>query len=101
VGSQISTGREDFAGGSTVLPALNEGLEIELSDFEAENATLKGDSLWKVVEIVIGGFPTVLKVGYMCLFMSFGRILLQGSILRNLFCPMRHQVDLQKVGVSI
>jgi hypothetical protein len=34
---------EGFAGGSAVLPMLSEGLEIELSDFEAENATLKGD----------------------------------------------------------
>ena len=42
-GSQISTEREDFAGGSAVLPTLSEGLEIELSDFEPEDATLKGD----------------------------------------------------------
>jgi hypothetical protein len=45
-GSQISTAREDFAGGSAVLPTLSEGMEIELSDFEAEDATLKGDYLW-------------------------------------------------------
>jgi hypothetical protein len=50
-GSQIRTGREDFACGSVVLPTLSEGLEIELSDFEAEDATLKGDSMWQVVEI--------------------------------------------------
>jgi hypothetical protein len=54
---------------------LSEGLEIELSDFEAKNATLKGDYLWQLVEIVIGGVPTVLEVGYMCLFISLGRIL--------------------------
>jgi hypothetical protein len=47
-------------------------LEIELSDFEAENATLKGDDVWQVVEIVIGGVPTILEVGFMCLFMSLG-----------------------------
>jgi len=41
----ISTGREDFTGGSAVLPTLSESWEIELSDFEAENATLKGDYL--------------------------------------------------------
>jgi len=37
----------------------------------------------------------------MCLFMSLGRIQLQGSILTNLFGPMRHQVDLRKVEVGI
>jgi len=100
-GSQISTGREDLAGGSAVLPTLSEGLEIELSDFEAENATLKGDYLWQVVEIVIGGVPTVLEVRFMCLFMSLGRILLQGSVSTNLFGPVRHYVDLPKVEVSI
>ena len=100
-GSQISTGRKDFAGGSTVLLTLSEGLEIELSDFEAEDATLKGDYLWRVVEIVIGGVPTVLEVCFMCLFMSLGRILLQGSISTNLCSPMRHQVDLRKVEVGI
>jgi hypothetical protein len=76
-------------------------LEIELSDFEAENATLKGDYLWQVVEIVIGGVPTVLEVRCMYLFMSLGRILLQGSVSTNLCGPMRHQVDLWKVEVGI
>jgi len=51
---------------------LSEGLEIELSDFELENAILKGDYLRQVVEIVIGGVPTVLVVHFMCLFMSLG-----------------------------
>jgi len=100
-GSQISTGREDFTGGSAVLPTLSEGLGIYLSDFEAENATLKGDYLWQVVEIVIGGVPTVLEVRFMCLFTSLGRILLQGSIPTNLFDPMRHQVDHRKVEVGL
>jgi hypothetical protein len=59
-----------------VLPTLSEGLEIELSDFPAENATLKGDYLQQVVEIAIGGVPTVLEVCFMCLFMSIGKILL-------------------------
>ena len=84
-----------------MLLMLSEGLEIELSDFEAENATLKGDYLWQVVEIVIGGVPTVLEVRFMCLFMSLGRILLLGSVSTNLFGPMRHQVDLRKVEVGI
>jgi len=84
-----------------VLRMLKKGLEIELSDFEAENATLKGDYLWQVVEIVIGGFPTVREVRFMCLFLSVGRILLQDSISTNLVGPMRHQVDLRKVVVSI
>jgi hypothetical protein len=100
-GSQISTGTEDFAGGSAVLPTLSKGLEIELSDFEAENVTLKGDYLRQVFEIVIGGVPTVFEVRFMCLFMSLGRILLQVSVTTNLFDPMRHQVDLRKVEVGI
>ena len=89
-GCQISTGREDFAGGSAVLRTLSDGLEIELSDFEVENVTLKGDYLWQVVEIVIGGIPTILEVRFMCLFMCLGRILLQGSVSTNLFGPMRN-----------
>jgi hypothetical protein len=56
-GSQISTGREDFGCGSAVLSALSKGWEIELSHFEAEDAKLKGDYLWQVVDIVIGGVP--------------------------------------------
>jgi len=80
---------------------LSGGLEIELSDFEAENVTLKGDYLWQVVEIVIGGIPTVLEVGFMCLFMCLSRKLLQGSVSTNLFSPIRHQVDLSKVEVGI
>jgi hypothetical protein len=50
---------------------------------------------------VIGGIPTVLEVRVMCVFMSLGRILLQGSVSTNLFGPMRHQVDLWKVKVGI
>jgi hypothetical protein len=76
-------------------------LEIELSDFEAEDATMKYDHLWQVVEIMIGGIATVLEVRFMCLFMSLGRILLQGSVSTNLFDPVRHQVDLRKVEVGI
>jgi len=101
VGSQISAGRQDFAGGSTVLSTLSEGWEIELSDVEAENAMLKGDYLRQVVEIVIGGIPTVLEIRFMCLFMSLGRILLQGSVWKGLFDPVRHQVDLRKVEDGI
>jgi len=95
-----STKREDFAGGSAVLPTLSEGLEIELSDFEAEDVTLKGDYLWQVVEIVIGVIPTILEVRFMCLFMSLNRILLKHSVLTNLFDSIRHPVDFQKVDVS-
>jgi hypothetical protein len=61
-GIQISTRRERLARGSAVLRKLSEGLEIELSNFDGENATLKGDYLWQVVEIVIEGVPTVLQV---------------------------------------
>jgi len=67
---------------------LGEGLGIELSAFKAENATLNGEFLRRVVEIVIGGVSTVLEVRFMCVFMSFGRILLQGSVSTNLFDPM-------------
>jgi hypothetical protein len=66
----------------------SEGLEIELADLEAENVTLKGDYLRQVVEIVIGGVPTVLEICFMCLFMSFGKILLQCSVATNQFDPM-------------
>jgi len=52
-GRQISTGREDFGGGSAVLPMLSGCFKIGISDFEAENATLKCDYWWQVVEIVI------------------------------------------------
>jgi hypothetical protein len=92
---------EDFAGGSAVLPMLSEGLEIELSDFDAENAMLKGNYLRQVVEIVIGGVPTILEVRFMCLVMSLGKIVLLGSVSTNLFDPIRHQVDLRKVEVGI
>jgi len=80
---------------------LNEGLQIKLSDFEAENTTLKGDYLRQVVDIVIGGIPNICEIQLMCLFMSLGRILLKGSISKNLVGPMRYQVDLWKVGVAI
>jgi len=69
---------------------LSEGLKSELSEFEAEYATLKGEYLWQVVEIVIGGVATVLEARLMCSFRCFGEILLQGSVSTNLFDPMRH-----------
>jgi hypothetical protein len=67
---------------------LSERLDIELSDYESGDATLKSDYLWQVVEIVTGGVPTVLEVSFMCLFMSVGRILLQSFVLTNLFGSM-------------
>jgi hypothetical protein len=76
-------------------------LETDLSDFEAEDATLKHVYLWQVVEIVTGGVPTGLEVRFMWLFMSLGGILLQGSISTNLLDPVRHHVDLRKAEVSI
>jgi len=76
-------------------------LEIELSDCEAENATLKCDFFWQVVEIVIGGIPTVIEVRFVCLFMFLGIILLQGFIPTTLFNQMRYKLDLQKVPVGI
>jgi hypothetical protein len=100
-GSPISWDREDFGCSNAVLPALSEGFGIELSDVDAEDTTLKGDYLWQVVQIVIGGVPTVLENHCRCLFMSLGRILLQGSVSTDLFDPMKHQVDLRKVEVDI
>jgi hypothetical protein len=49
-------------GGSTLLTKLREGSEIGLSDFEAASVMLKDDYVWQVVEIVIGGIPTILEV---------------------------------------
>jgi hypothetical protein len=98
---QINTGREGFAGGSADLPTLSEGFVIDLSDFEAENATLNDQYLWEVVEIVIGGVPTVLEDRFICMLMSLGRILLQGSVSPNLFGAMRQQVVLGTVEFGI
>jgi len=84
-GSQISTGKEDITTSNVVFVMLSEGFGIELSDFEAENATLKGYHLQQVVEIVIGGSPTVLEICFIWVMMSFGRILLQSSLSTNLF----------------
>jgi len=61
---------------------------------------LKGDCLGQVVEIVIGGVPTVLEIRFMGLFISLCRILLQASASTNQFDPVRYQVDLRKVGVG-
>jgi len=79
-GGEMITGREHIAGDSTVLLMLSDGLDIELPDFEAVNVTLKGDYLWQVVQIVIGGSPKVLEVCIMGTFMSLGRIQWQGSV---------------------
>jgi len=65
----------DVAGCSTVLPTLSEGFEIELHHFGVVNAMLKGDYLWQLVEIVIGGIPTILQVHFMWLFKCLGTVL--------------------------
>jgi hypothetical protein len=62
---------------------------------------LKGDYLRQAVEIAIEGVPTILEIRFMCLFRSLSRLLFQYSLWTNLFDPVRHQVDLQKVEVSI
>jgi hypothetical protein len=62
---------------------------------------LEGEYWWQVVEIMIKGVPTILQVLFMCLFMSHGRVLLQGSVSTNLLDPMRYQVDLQKAEGGI
>jgi hypothetical protein len=100
-GTPISARREDFPAARAVRSTMSEGLEIVLSDFEVENAMLNGDYLGQVFQIMIGGISTVLELCFMCLFMSLSRILLQGSVSTNLFDPVRHQVDLQKVEVGI
>ena len=79
----------------------SEGVEIEISDFEAENATRKGDYLQQVVVMVIGGVPTVFEIRFMYMFVSLGKTLLKGSVSTNVFKPVEHQVDLWKVEVSI
>jgi len=76
--------REEFAGSTAVLLTLSEGLQIELSDLEAENVTLKVDYLWQLVGIVSEGVPTILEIQFMCVFMSLCRILLEGSVSTNL-----------------
>jgi hypothetical protein len=76
-------------------------LEIELSDFEEENTTVKGDCLRRVFVIEIGGIPNIHEIHYMCLFMSLGRILLNGIVLRNMFNPVTHQVGVLTVEVGI
>jgi len=48
-GRAISTRWEDFAGCSAVLVTVSKSLLIELSDFEAQNMTLKCNSLWQVL----------------------------------------------------
>jgi len=44
-GNQFSTGHQNNSDDSAVLPARSEGLGFDLSDFEAQNATLKGEYL--------------------------------------------------------
>jgi hypothetical protein len=97
----MSTRREDLAWGCTVLSMQSDGLRIELPDFKAANVTLNGDYWWQVVTSRIGGVPTILEVLIMSWFMSLGKILLQNSVCRNLFDPVRHPVDLWKVEVGI
>jgi hypothetical protein len=97
----IRTRRENFHGGSAGLLMLSEGLEIEPSHYEVENEMLIGNYLQQLVENVIAGISTILEVNSMFMFVSLGRISLQGFMLKNLFDPMRHQVDPQKVEVGI
>jgi len=65
-GSKIGTGGEDTASGSALLLTLSYGLGIGFSYFKAGNAMLKCDSMWQVVEVVIGGVPTVRVDHFMC-----------------------------------
>jgi hypothetical protein len=56
------------------------GLESKLTDFNAENVMLKDDYMRQVVEIVLGGAPTIFEVHLVSLFMAQGRILLQRTM---------------------
>ena len=69
---------------------MTQGLLFEHCDFEAGKVMLTGDDLQEVVEIVIGGVPTVLEIHFMCMFRFLGRILLQPSVSTNLFNRVRH-----------
>jgi hypothetical protein len=100
-GTEISTRRELFGVSSAIFPKPSKVFEIELSDFAAENATLNVGYLQQPVQIFFGGVPTILVVHFMCFFMTLGRILLQHSILKNMFDPTRHQVDSWIVDVCI
>jgi hypothetical protein len=60
----------------------SEGLEIELSDFGGEKATLKGDYMGQVIEIVIGAVPTVLEIRVMCLLMLSAKYCSKAPYLR-------------------
>ena len=76
-------------------------MRIELSYPDAANTTLKGDYLQLVLEIVLGGVPTVLEVRLLWLFMFLGIVLLQGSESTKLFDPLSQQADLRMVKVGI
>jgi hypothetical protein len=67
---------------------LSKGLEIELYDFEAEYATLKGDYMRQGVPSVMGGVPTILDIRLVCFFMCLARTLFQGTVSTNLFNPV-------------
>jgi hypothetical protein len=83
--------------GQRCVPDTERGLDIELSELEAENTTVKRDYLRQEVEIVMRGVLIVHEVRFMCLFLYLGRILLNGYVSTNLFDLLRHQVDLRSV----
>jgi hypothetical protein len=72
VGRQINISREDFPGNSAVLLTLSKRLAIDLSDFEAANTMLNGDFLRQVVDIRMGGAPSVLDVHVMNILIYHG-----------------------------
>jgi hypothetical protein len=63
-------------------------LEIEISDFETSNATLNGDYVCQVVEIVNGGVPHSVEIYFTYLLLYLGRIIMQGSVATNQKYPM-------------
>jgi hypothetical protein len=75
-GSKLNAGSVHSAGGIAGISTLSKGLDNEHSNFQLDNATQKGDYLGQVVENVIGGIPTVIKIGFMSWFMSLGILLL-------------------------
>jgi hypothetical protein len=79
---------------------LGESSEVMLSSSKPEDATLKGDFLFEVQVIVIGGSQTILEVRFLGMFLALSKRLLQGCISMNMFESMRQLVDLHKVEVS-
>jgi len=94
-GRQISTRREDVAGGNAVLPMLSTGFEIKLSDSEVENATMTGDCLWQVVEIV-----NLLDRVFVEYVITWLRVRASGYYIDYVYLGLRHNQSIVSTGLS-